>query len=376
MGSGHSTSEAAPGIGGRAEKRLRERQRRREAKSARALHAHQSARARHIRRHHKVGKRHLGELDLDRWGDEDGRVFSNSATCKVAIVGPRRAGKSSIFRRFLTNTFVLGTQHDSSANVGLRLVELEGCVPIWFEVWDLPTHVPLHGNLDGDRGGGGGGGGDGGREGSDARLFSEINAWETHTLEGAYRDELKREHTDPSTGLVKLLKKDHDAVLLTIEASVFSSYELDATIDALITDAAFLNDHTRFEIMHVIVVTKCDLLSDEEMEGVLIQVRSVAEDKGIDFVTTSARYGSKSIRDVFKYVARHTVVSAESAEREHQRGLEEEEAGAAAAAAEGREGGGGGGDKWEEARPAPKMHQAHPEFGGDMTNLFTMNHSR
>ena len=358
MGSGHSTSEATPGIGGRAAARLRERQRRREAKSAKSLRAQQLSRARQIRRHHKVGKHHLGQLDLDNWGDQDGRVFANSFACKVAIIGPRRAGKSSIFRRFINNTFMLGTPHDVSANVGLRLVELEGCAPIWFEVWDLPTHVPVHGDFEGDASSNGRSnvrGGDGG-----ARQLPEINAWETHTLEGAYRSELKREHTDPSTGLVKLLKKDHDAVLLTIEASAFLLYDLDAKIDALVTDAAFLNDHTRFEIMHVIVVTKCDLLSDDEMEGVLIQVRSVAEDKGIDFVTTSARYGSRSIRDVFKYVAQHTVVSVESVDQERYR---EEEEGVMTS----------GKDMWEEARPAPQMHTNEHErqFGG----VFTVPHS-
>ena len=189
--------------------------------------------------------------------------------------------------------------------------ELEGLAPIWFEVWDLPTHVPIHGDID-----------DGSsKNGVDqdgiedpATQFAKINAWETHKLESHSMS--SRGSTDPSTGLVRVLKKDHDAVLLTIEASAFTSYDLDDTIDALY-GCAFLNDHTEFEVMRVILVTKCDLLSDEEMEGVLIQVRSVAEDKGLDFVTVSSRFGTKSIRDLFKYVAMHTVVQVDAAKQEH-----------------------------------------------------------
>ena len=69
MGSGHSTTEATPGIGARAAARLRERERRRAAKSARALRAHQRKRELLIRRQHSVNKRHAGHLELDRFAD-------------------------------------------------------------------------------------------------------------------------------------------------------------------------------------------------------------------------------------------------------------------------------------------------------------------
>ena len=39
-----------------------------------------------------------------------------------------------------------------------------------------------------------------------------------------YQDELRRHHTDPATGLAELLKKDHDAALMVVEATTFSSY--------------------------------------------------------------------------------------------------------------------------------------------------------
>eukprot|EP00946_MAST-07B_sp_MAST-7B-sp1_P000995 g995.t1 len=368
MGSGHSTTEATPGIGARAAARLRERERRRAAKSARALRAHQRKRELQIRRQHSVNKRHAGHLELDRFADaienrggEARGIMMDSLVCKVAIIGPRRSGKSSVFRRFLNNTFALSTQHDTSANFGLRLIELEGLAPIWFEVWDLPTHVPIHGDID-DGSSKNGVGQDGIED--PATQFAKINAWETHKLE-SYRDELKREHTDPSTGLVRVLKKDHDAVLLTIEASAFTSYDLDDTIDALLMDAAFLNDHTEFEVMRVILVTKCDLLSDEEMEGVLIQVRSVAEDKGLDFVTVSSRFGTKSIRDLFKYVAMHTVVQVDAAKQEHASKQEQAATGAPNAIADG----------WEDAKPAPLTHDRSKLIGSDMSDLFTLSQS-
>eukprot|EP00946_MAST-07B_sp_MAST-7B-sp1_P001568 g1568.t1 len=362
MGSGHSTTESTPGIGGRAAARLRERERRRAVKSARALRAHQRKRELQIRRQHSVTKRHMGHLELDRYADaienrggEGSGIMRDSLVCKVAIIGPRRSGKSSVFHRFLNNTFVLSTRHDTAANVGLRLIELEGLPPIWFEVWDLPTHVPTHGDIDG---GGSKSRVDQGEVDDPAAQFAKINAWETHKLE-SYRGELKRENTDPSTGLVQVLKKDHDAVFMTIEASAFTSFDLDDTIDALLTDAAFLNDHTELEVMRVILVTKCDLLSDEEMDGVLIQVRSVAEDKGLDFVTVSSRFGTKSIRDLFKYVAMHTVVQVDAAKKEHAATKDPSTTA----------------DGWEDAKPAPLTHDRSKLIGSDMSNLFTLSQS-
>ena len=119
-------------------------------------------------------------------------------------------------------------------------------------------------------------------------------------------------------------------------------------IDALLNDVAFLNDHTQFEMLRVLAVSKCDLLSEEELEGVLIQVHSIAEDKGIDFVTTSAREGDRSIRDVFKYMAQHTTMA------EHARARD---AGSAADAKKQQ-------DEGQEA-PEPMTHRhSHGSFGG------------
>jgi hypothetical protein len=210
------------------------------------------------------------------------------------------------------------------------MMEYEHSPPIWFEVWDLPTHVPTHG----------------GPPSSDEHYYGEreenndftkkrrndkeylrMNAWEAHDVL-AYQEELRRSHTDPSTGLVSLLKKDHDAVFCVIPASTFSSssVNLDETMDALLDDVGFLNDNTKNEVLRVLVVSKIDELSPDELDGILLQVSSYAEvsrvnssffffhlraelslfsllslllfplpsqDKCIDYVTTSARTGRK-----------------------------------------------------------------------------------
>ena len=361
MGSGHSTSDLTPGIGVKAARKLHTRQVKREAKSAKRLRKLQKQHAEKIRNHQRVGHHHQGELSIDAFMSEN----FNSVVCKVAIVGARRSGKSSIFSRFLRNEFSLHTSNDTSSNVGARLVELEGHPPIWFEVWDLPTHVPLHGDIPDSQS-------NFSATEEKSATFSDVNAWETHKFGDFYSKELRRDHTDPATGLVKLMKKDHDAVLMVIEASTFSSSNVDMMIDALLMDVAFLNDHTKYEIMKVIVVTKCDMLSEEELEGLLVQIKSIAEDKGIDYVTSSARYASKSIRDIFKHVAESTVLTIGQAEEDR---LAEEKMlqgnGIDNATDSTRRK-----DSWREARPEPVFHDGSRRFSmagrqENMDNLFT-----
>jgi GTPase SAR1 family protein len=246
------------------------------------------------RTHKHINKHKIGHLKLDEY---QANSFQ-SLPCKIAIVGPARSGKSSIFQRFLNNSFSTRTSRDTSANVGLRLIEYERSVPIWFEIWDLPTHVPTHGGSEENQH----------NVNNEYLQMNQMNAWEAHDIP-AYNEELRRTHTDPNTGLVEVLKKDHDAVFMVIEATTFASNNLDSTIDALLLDVDFLNDNTQYEILRILVVTKIDELSADELEGILIQVHSIAEDKGIDFVTCSARAGSKSIRDLFKFAAQMTVMS-------------------------------------------------------------------
>ncbi len=263
----------------------------------------------------KINKHKIGDLHLDHYQIDDGddHTVTTSFPCKIAIIGAARSGKTSIFHRFLKNKFHIKTAHDTAANVGLRMVEYEHCLPIWFEVWDLPTHVPTHGGPNQN---------DAHHYGSEHEAYQEeskqrkrMNAWEAHE-QPAYNEELKRSHTDPATGLVSLIKKDHDAVFMVVEASTFSSYDLDETIDALLTDVDFLNDHTKYEILRVLVVSKIDELSENELENLLIQVSSIAEDKGLDFVTTSSRIGTRSIRELFKFAAQRTVMNVQAIERD------------------------------------------------------------
>jgi len=229
--------------------------------------------------HHIVNRHKIGHLHLDHY-EADAETFQ-SLPCKVAIIGPARSGKTSLFTRFLTNSFATKTTHDTSANFGLRLVEYEHSPPIWFEVWDLPTHVPTHGgppstdeHYYGDREEEANG-----RDSrNEAKEYLRMNAWEAHDVP-AYSEELRRSHTDPNTGLVSILKKDHDAVFCVIPASTFSSSSsnLDSTMDALLDDVGFLNDNTKNEILRVLVVSKIDELSPDEMDGILLQVSSYAE---------------------------------------------------------------------------------------------------
>ena len=53
------------------------------------------------------------------------------------------------------------------------------------------------------------------------------------------------------------------------------------------------------ELQLSLFVSKIDELSENELENLLIQVSSIAEDKGLDFVTTSSRIGTRSIRELY-----------------------------------------------------------------------------
>jgi GTPase SAR1 family protein len=274
-------------------------------------------RKRPVLKHKKINKHKIGKLEIDRYQADENNF--RSIPCKIAIIGPARSGKSAIFHRFLNNSFSVKTSHDTAANFGLRLIEYEHSLPVWFEIWDLPTHVPTHGGPQED---------DEHYYGSEDEKteFQRMNAWEVHNVP-AYNEEARRTHTDPNTGLVEVLKKDHDAVFMVIEATTFASNDFDAVIDALLLDSDFLNDNTKYEILRVLVVSKTDELSQDELDGILIQVKSVAEDKGIDFVTCSARKGTKSIRDLFKFAAQMTVMTAEAANRKERKNDNNDEKG-------------------------------------------------
>ena len=155
---------------------------------------------------------------------------------------------------------------------------------------------------------------------------------------------------------------------MVIAASTFASYNLDETVDALLDDVDFLNDHTKYEILRVLVVSKTDLLSEDELENILIQVHSIAEDKGIDFVTTSSRTGTRSIRDLFKFAAQRTVMNTEYVESK-KKALGED--GGAEGAAVNVAGGGGAFEADDDQMPEPQRHSNAHERQKKMDNLFT-----
>ena len=172
--------------------------------------------------HKKINKHKIGDLHLDHY-EIDTSTY-RSLPCKIAIIGPARSGKSALFHRFLKNQFHARTTHDTAANVGLRMVEYERSPPVWFELWDLPTHVPSYGGPPE---------GDDHHYGAthdeynaDTETYMRMNAWEAHN-ESAYQQELRREHTDPNTGLISLLKKDHvRAILYCIYCNTILQYYL------------------------------------------------------------------------------------------------------------------------------------------------------
>lgn len=68
----------------------------------------------------------------------------NLKNFKILIVGDHKVGKSSIFRRYLSNTFTMDYNNDNNANIGIRMIELENYDPCFLELWDIPHIIDMN----------------------------------------------------------------------------------------------------------------------------------------------------------------------------------------------------------------------------------------
>ena len=76
-----------------------------------------------------------------KWKRKNEQVIDEVPNFKILLVGAERVGKTSLFKRYLTNQFTTETKADASANIGIKLTELRDMKKATTELWDLPHKV-------------------------------------------------------------------------------------------------------------------------------------------------------------------------------------------------------------------------------------------
>ena len=191
---------------------------------------------------------------------DQSRLCRASQVCKIALVGRKGAGKTSLLTRFVLNKFEEENKQSmdhSSPDIALKLINLSGTSPVWCEIWDLNDSF-----------------------------------FETRDHFGT-----------SSTGIMKLDGR-FDAVILCISAEEIVNGNGDEIFQDLSKSIEMLiSEEERRCMVRVLVATKCDIFAEEEINDFLMpQISVLAEEKKIDFLTSSSKANDPGVRTAFMYV--------------------------------------------------------------------------